>query len=121
MLPMLRDPDVSYYLRQEGKGFILGPYEPGGIPWAVDGVPADFGQELLQPDLDRIENIISTAMEQVELIGASGIKTVVNGPITYSPDGHPLLGPVQHCFKKYSVLGNENARNRTRYWDDATA
>ena len=100
MLPMLRDPDVSYYLRQEGKGFILGPYEPDGIPWAVDGVPADFGQELLQPDLDRIEDIIATAMEQIELIGASGIKTVVNGPITYSPDGHPLLGPI-HGYKNY--------------------
>lgn len=100
MLPMLRDPDVSYYLRQEGKGFILGPYEKGGIPWAVDGVPAAFGQELLQPDLERIEDILCTAMEQVELISKAGIKTVVNGPITYTPDGHPLIGPV-HGYDNY--------------------
>ena len=107
MLPMLRDPDVSYYLRQEGKGFILGPYEPGGIPWAVDGVPADFGQELLQPSLDRIEDIMTTAMEQVEIVAEGGIKTVVNGPITYTPDGHPLVGPV-HGISNYFVITGFN-------------
>lgn len=107
MVPMLRDPDVSYYLRQEGKGFILGPYEKGGIPWAVDGVPAAFGQELLQPDLDRIEEIMCTAMEQVGIIGNAGIKTVVNGPITYTPDGHPLIGPV-HGYTNYFVCSGFN-------------
>ncbi len=105
MLPMLRDPDVSYYLRQEGKGLILGPYEKGGIPWAVDGVPAAFGQELLAPDMDRIEEIICTAMEQVGIIGDAGIKTVVNGPITYTPDGHPLIGPVQGYDNYYVCTG----------------
>ncbi|MEH6446161.1 MAG: FAD-dependent oxidoreductase [Oceanospirillaceae bacterium] len=107
MLPMLRDPDVSYYLRQEGKGLILGPYEKGGIPWAVDGVPAAFGQELLAPDMDRIEEIICQAMEQVGLIGEAGIKTVVNGPITYTPDGHPLIGPV-HGYDNYYVCSGFN-------------
>lgn len=107
MLPMLRDPDVSYYLRQEGKGLILGPYEKGGIPWATDGVPAAFGQELLQPELDRIEEIMCTAMEQVDIIGHAGIKTVVNGPITYTPDGHPLIGPV-HGYDNYFVCTGFN-------------
>jgi len=107
MLPMLRDPDVSYYLRQEGKGFILGPYEKGGIPWAVDGVPAAFGQELLQPDLERIEEIMCTAMEQVDPVSRAGIKTVVNGPITYTPDGHPLIGPV-HGYDNYFVCTGFN-------------
>ncbi|MFT2111758.1 GcvT family protein [Marinomonas sp. 2405UD68-3] len=107
MLPMLRDPDVSYYLRQEGKGLILGPYEKGGIPWAIDGVPAAFGQELLQPSLDRIEEIMCTAMEQVSIIGNAGIKTTVNGPITYTPDGHPLIGPV-HGYDNYFVCTGFN-------------
>ena len=107
MLPMIRDPDVSYYLRQEGKGFILGPYEKGGIPWAVDGVPEKFGQELLQPSLDRIEDILCTAMEQVELVSTAGIKTVINGPITYTPDGHPLIGPV-HGYDNYFVCTGFN-------------
>lgn len=107
MLPMLRDPDVSYYLRQEGKGLIVGPYEKGGIPWAVDGVPTDFGQELLQPALDRLEDILGTAMEQVDLIAKAGIKTVINGPVTYTPDGHPLIGPV-HGYDNYFVCSGFN-------------
>ncbi|WP_288441618.1 FAD-dependent oxidoreductase [uncultured Pseudomonas sp.] len=100
LLPLLRDPDISYYLRQEGKGLILGPYERNPVAWAVDGVPAQFGQELLQPELGRLENIIGEAIEQIGLIGQGGIKTVVNGPIVYTPDGLPLLGPV-HGYDNY--------------------
>nr|WP_067285651.1 FAD-dependent oxidoreductase [Marinobacterium profundum] len=93
-LPMVRDPDVSYYLRQERDGFILGPYEPDGLPCWVDGVPPDFGQELFEPSLDRLEDIIATAMEQMPLLEKAGVQTVINGPITYTPDGHPLIGPI---------------------------
>lgn len=100
LLPLLRDPDVSYYLRQEGKGLILGPYERNPVAWAVDGVPTQFGQELLQPELGRLEDIIGEAIEQIGLIGQGGIKTVVNGPIVYTPDGLPLLGPV-HGYDNY--------------------
>ena len=57
-LPLLRDVDASFYLRQERKGLILGPYETTAPPWAVDGVPSGFGQELLPPDLERLEEII---------------------------------------------------------------
>lgn len=100
LLPLLRDPDISYYLRQEGKGLILGPYEKQPVAWAVDGVPTNFGQELLQPELGRLEDIIGAAMEQVGIIGDGGVKTVVNGPIVYTPDGLPLLGPV-HGYDNY--------------------
>ena len=93
-IPMVRDPDDSYYLRQERQGFILGPYEHCGKPWAVDGVPATFGQELLAPDLDRIEDIVAQAMQRTPILLPAGIKTIVNGPITYTPDGSPLIGPV---------------------------
>ncbi len=104
-LPLLRDPDISYYLRQEGKGLILGPYENAPVAWAVDGVPATFGQELLQPQLDRLEDIIGAAMEQVSIIGDAGIKTVVNGPIVYTPDGLPLLGPVHGYDNYFACVG----------------
>jgi dimethylglycine dehydrogenase len=93
-VPMVRDPDDSYYLRQEGKGFILGPYEHCGKPWAIYGVPPAFGQELLVPDLDRIEDIVQMAMDRTPISANAGIKTIVNGPITYTPDGAPLIGPV---------------------------
>ncbi|HSM41045.1 MAG TPA: FAD-dependent oxidoreductase, partial [Afifellaceae bacterium] len=93
-IPMIRDPDTSYYLRQERKGVIIGPYEHDGVPWALDGVPADFGQELLAPDLDRIADHVADAMERVPMAAEAGIKTIINGPISYTPDGLPLVGPV---------------------------
>ena len=64
-LPIIRDPEESWYLRQERDGFIIGPYEKSGRPWAIDGVPADFGMELLPPDLDRVEHILALAMARV--------------------------------------------------------
>ena len=115
MLPMLRDPDISYYLRQEGKGLLLGPYEKGGIPWATDGVPKAFGQELLAPDLDRIEDILCSAMEQVELFGRAGFKTVVNGPITYTPERSPAYwagARSQQLFCLYRI----QFRHRSGRW-----
>lgn len=92
--PVLRDPDASFYMRQENKGVIFGPYEPEGKPWAVDGIPAQFGMDLLPPDLDRIEAIVDLAVERAPMLAKAGIKRVVNGPIPHTPDGNPLIGPV---------------------------
>ena len=92
-LPLMREVDVSYYLRQEGHTLILGPYEKDCVPWAVDGVPPHFGQELLPPDLDRLQDIFEGAIHRVPILGTAGVKTIVNGPITYTPDGGPLVGP----------------------------
>ncbi|HSG93884.1 MAG TPA: FAD-dependent oxidoreductase, partial [Afifellaceae bacterium] len=100
-IAMVRDPDTSYYLRHEREGIIIGPYEHDGRLWAVDGVPENFGQELLPPDLDRIADYVADALERVPLAADAGIKTIVNGPITYTPDGLPLIGPVagiDNCF-----------------------
>ncbi|MET4101711.1 dimethylglycine dehydrogenase [Roseovarius sp. MBR-78] len=96
-LPLLRDVDVSYYLRQEKHGFNLGPYEPRcRAHWAdpSDPMPEDFSFQLWQEDLDRIEDIVTDAMERVPLLGTAGISKVINGPIPYAPDGMPLLGPM---------------------------
>ena len=92
-LPIIRDPEESWYLRQERDGFILGPYEADGRPWGVDGVPSGFGMELLPPEMDRIEPIAALAMERVPALARAGVKTVVHGPITFTPDANPLIGP----------------------------
>lgn len=92
-LPIIRDPEESWYVRQERDGLIVGPYEKAAPPWSVDGVPADFGMELLPPDLERVEHIVAMAMERVPALAEAGIKTIVNGPITFTPDANPLIGP----------------------------
>ncbi|MBM2576598.1 FAD-dependent oxidoreductase [Jannaschia sp. Os4] len=94
-VPLLRDPDVSYYLRQEKAGLNLGPYERGGQPYWTDGsMPEDFSFQLFPDDLDRLEPYIEDAMARVPLLGTAGINKVINGPIPYAPDGLPLIGPM---------------------------
>ncbi|WP_027133855.1 GcvT family protein [Geminicoccus roseus] len=95
LLPLLRDPDDSYYLRQERNGLLLGPYEKENARAAwLDGLPADFANQLWNDDLERLEPYIELACARVPILGSVGVRRVVNGPIPYTPDGLPLLGPV---------------------------
>jgi len=96
-LPLLRDVDSSYYLRQEKTGLNLGPYERNcKAHWATadDPMPEDFSFQLYPDDLERLEWYIEDAMGRVPILGATGIMKVINGPIPYTPDGHPLIGPM---------------------------
>ena len=105
-LPIIRDPEESWYVRQERDGFIVGPYEPDGRPWGVDGIPPEFGMELLPPDLDRVEPIVAMAMERVPALAQAGIKTIVNGPITFTPDANPLVGPAFALDNAWLLTGS---------------
>lgn len=96
-LPLLRDVDSSYYLRQEKTGLNLGPYEANcKAHWITpdDPFPEDFSFQLYPDDLERLEWYIEDAMARVPLLGQTGISKVINGPIPYTPDGNPLIGPM---------------------------
>jgi dimethylglycine dehydrogenase len=96
-LPLLRDVDSSYYLRQEKAGLNLGPYEKGcRAHWVTDDdpMPADFSFQLYPDDLERLEWYIEDAMARVPILGSVGVNKVINGPIPYAPDGNPLIGPM---------------------------
>ncbi len=96
-LPLLRDVDSSYYLRQEKNGMNLGPYERNcRAHWtsADDPMPEDFSFQLFPDDLDRLEWYINDAVERVPILGTAGLSKTINGPIPYAPDGNPLLGPM---------------------------
>ena len=105
-LPMIRDPEESWYLRQERDGFIVGPYEAHGRPWGVDGIPPEFGMELLAPELDRVEGIVAMAMERVPALAQAGIRTIVHGPITFTPDANPLVGPAFGLDNAWLLTGS---------------
>ncbi len=92
-LPLLRDPDDSYYLRQERDGLLLGPYERQATPMWQDGIPDDFAHKLWDDDLARLEPIIEAACARAPALATAGVRRVVNGPIPYTPDGNPQLGP----------------------------
>ncbi len=105
-LPMIRDPEESWYVRQERDGLILGPYEKDAQVWSVDGVPPEFGADLMPPDLDRVEPIIEAAMDRIPALGNGGVKSVVNGPITFTPDANPLIGPVHSLPNAWLLTGS---------------
>ncbi|HEX9474667.1 MAG TPA: FAD-dependent oxidoreductase [Steroidobacteraceae bacterium] len=92
-LPLLRDPDVSYYMRQERHGLILGPYERQGRAHWLEGIPEEFAPQLFDDDIGRLEAYIEDACARVPILGSVGVKSVINGPIPYAPDGNPLIGP----------------------------
>lgn len=109
-LPVFRDPERSFYLRQERHALLVGPFERNPLPWALDGIPPDFSQQLLAPNLSQIEEALAAATERVPLLLEAGIKTVVNGPDGYTPDGRCLMGevpglPNYHVLAGFSIFG----------------
>jgi len=96
-LPLLRDVDSSYYLRQEKYGMNLGPYERNcRAHWATadDPMPDDFSFQLFPDDLERLEWYLDDVVRRVPILGTAGLSKVINGPIPYAPDGNPLIGPM---------------------------
>ena len=92
-LPVVRDPMASAYLRQEGKGLLIGPYEKNTKCWALNGMDWKFDMELLEPELDRIEEHLNIGMDRIPQFKDVGIKKIICGPITHTPDDNFLAGP----------------------------
>ncbi len=93
-LPHVIDPGGENYLRQEGRGLVIGFYEQACDPWAVDGTAWDFGRDLLPDNLDRIGESLEVAYTRYPCLETAGVKRIINGPFTFAPDGNPLVGPV---------------------------
>ncbi|XP_042660711.1 dimethylglycine dehydrogenase, mitochondrial, partial [Tyto alba] len=109
-LPVIRDLEGSYYLRQERDGLLFGPYESEEKmklqdSWVTHGVPPGFGKELFESDLDRIMEHIEAAMEMVPVLKKADIINTVAGPITYSPDILPMVGPHQGVRNYWVAIG----------------
>nr|WP_309503541.1 FAD-dependent oxidoreductase [uncultured Roseovarius sp.] len=105
-VPLLRDVDSSYYLRQDKNGLNLGPYERScRAHWVTpdDPMPEDFSFQLYPDDLERLEWYIEDAMARVPILGSAGVGRVINGPIPYAPDGLPLIGPMPGVTNAYEA------------------
>lgn len=103
-VPLVRDVDVSYYLRQDKYGLNLGPYERNcKAHWVTpdDPMPEDFSFQLYPDDLERLEYYIEDAMGRVPILGTAGVGRNINGPIPYAPDGLPMIGPMPGVKNAY--------------------
>jgi 4-methylaminobutanoate oxidase (formaldehyde-forming) len=91
-LPTLRDPDRLTYCKEEVGGLVMGGYEPNPIPWALAGIPEGFSFQLLDEDWDHFEPIMRLALGRVPALERAGIKQMINGPESFTPDGNFILG-----------------------------
>ncbi|NND93118.1 MAG: FAD-dependent oxidoreductase [Granulosicoccus sp.] len=91
-LPTLRDPDRLTYFKEEVGGLVMGGYEPNPIPWAVGGIPDGFHFTLLDADFTHFEPMLHQALGRVPALEDAGIKQLINGPESFTPDGNFIVG-----------------------------
>jgi len=104
-IPNISEPSGGYYCRQEGKGLLLGAYEAHCVHWSEDGTPKDFGHELLPNDISRMEENLGRAVQSMPCLESAGIKRIINGPMIFSPDLGPLLGPYPGLKNYFCACG----------------
>jgi len=105
-LPVTRDSIAASYIRQEGNGLLIGPYETrGSKPWALEGVDWSFDRELFEGDLERLMPYLERCMEIVPLFKEVGISSVINGLITHTPDDNLLVGPAKGLRNFWNLCG----------------
>jgi sarcosine dehydrogenase len=88
----LRDPDRRTYFKEEVGGLVFGGYEPDPMPWTTGDIPADFEFQLFEDDWDHFEQHMSQALARVPALENTGIKKMINGPESFTPDGNFILG-----------------------------
>lgn len=97
------DFDGEIYIRQERNGMLMGTYEKDCRPWSPIETPWDFGHELLAEDLERITGELEVGFRHFPAFNKAGIRKIINGPFTFSPDGNPLVGPVRGMTNFWSA------------------
>lgn len=91
-LPTLRDPDRLTYYKEEVGGLVMGGYEPNPVPWAVGGIPQKFNFQLLNSNWDHFQQHVEQAIVRVPALATAGVKQLINGPESFTPDGNFILG-----------------------------
>ena len=104
-IPLLRCPISDYYSRQEKGGLLIGFYEQNCRTWGMDGIDPNFTSALCPDDLDRVTDVLEGAFARMPALMETGIKQVVNGPITYTIDGAPLVGPIPGKRNAFCIIG----------------
>jgi 4-methylaminobutanoate oxidase (formaldehyde-forming) len=104
-LPTLRDPDRLTYWKEEVGGLVWGGYEPNPKPWAVNGIPEGFHFELLTSDYDHYGQFMENAIARVPALQTAGVKQLINGPESFTPDGNFILGEAPELRNFYVGAG----------------
>ncbi len=101
----IRDPDRRTYFKEEVGGLVLGGYEPNPIPWTEDDVPDDFQFQLFDNDWDHFDQHMEQSIERIPALNEVGVKQMINGPESFTPDGNFILGVGQECENLFVGAG----------------
>jgi len=104
-VPIIRDPGDDFYSRQEKNGLLVGVYEQGCKTFGMEGIDPNFTKALCPSDLDRCLDNMERIFQRLPCLTEAGIHTVINGPITYTIDGAPLVGPIPGVANAFACLG----------------
>lgn len=104
-VPLIRCPTDDFYQRAEKKGLLIGFYEQDCKTWGLDGISPDFTMALCPDDLDRVTDVMEGAIKRLPCLETAGIKSIINGPITYTPDGLPLVGKIPGLRNAFCITG----------------
>jgi 4-methylaminobutanoate oxidase (formaldehyde-forming) len=107
-LPVMRDPDGYIYFKEEVGGLVMGGFEPRAKPWGRDGIPDKFEFQLLDEDWDHFEILMTHAIHRVPALETAGVKMLLNGPESFTPDGNFILGEAPEV-KNYFVAAGFNS------------
>ncbi len=103
--PTLRDPDRRTYFKEEVGGLVMGGYEPNPQAWTTGDVPNDWEFRLFDDDFDHFEQHMDQAIARVPALADAGVKQMINGPESFTPDGNFILGPAPECANMYVGAG----------------
>src|SRR3990170_2571688 len=92
LMPVVRDPDLLLYFREEVRGLCIGGYEANPLPFGLTGIPADFHHRLLSPNWDQFEQLATNAAIRIPAVEKAGVHKLINGPDGFTPDGDLILG-----------------------------
>lgn len=101
----IRDPDRRTYFKEEVGGLVMGGYEPNPQPWTTGDVPQDWQFRLFDDDYDHFEQHMAHAIARVPALAEVGVKRMINGPESFTPDGNFILGPAPECANMYVGAG----------------
>ncbi len=104
-VPLIRCPTDDFYSRQEKNGLLVGFYEQDCRTWGMEGIDPDFTNALCPNDVDRVTDVLENVFERMPCLTETGIHTIVNGPITYTPDGVPLVGRIPGRRNAWCITG----------------
>jgi 4-methylaminobutanoate oxidase (formaldehyde-forming) len=103
--PTIRDPDRRTYYKEEVGGLVMGGYEPDPQPWLTGDLPNDWAFRLFDDDFDHFEQHMVQAIERVPALEKVGVKQMINGPESFTPDGNFILGAAPECKNMFVGAG----------------